>query len=295
MMTYDGKVSDGMKHTYNQAFAVYALSAYHLASQRGEPLELAFGLFDLIEEKCASSAGYLEAFTRDWKPAANDALSENGISAEKTMNAILHLIEAYTVLYQASGDIRVKDRLMFLLDITYEKILDKENDKLFVFFDKDMNVLGDIHSYGHDIEASWLIDRACETVGDAGLISRWKEISLKIAENIFNVAYENGAVNYEHDRGNNEEINKKRVWWVQAESVVGFLNAYRNSGDEKFLQAAGTIWEYIKKFQTDKRKGSEWFAETAFDGSPLDACELAGPWKCPYHNGRMCIEAARLI
>lgn len=287
MMTFNGDVSDGMKHTYNQAFAIYALSTYFEASGNEEALELAFKLYDTVEEKCTDEIAYLEAFSSDWKLIPNDALSENGLMADKTMNTVLHLLEAYTVLYDASGDEDVRDRLLFLLDITKNKIYDSANHKLLVFFDKELNVIGDIHSYGHDIEATWLIDRACEVIGDKFLEAEWRQRSLLIAENIYDIAFENGAVNNERDK---TEIDKRRVWWVQAESVVGFVNAYQNGGDKKFLDAAETVLKWIRTYQADSRANSEWWGEVDFNGKPMQTVDMVNPWKCPYHNGRMCME-----
>lgn len=286
-MNYDGTVMDSMKHTYNQAFAIYALSTYYLACKDKEALDLAFTLFETVEKKCTDDIAYMEAFDINWKPVENDALSENGLMADKTMNTVLHLIEGYTVLYQASGDERVKSRLLFLLDITEKKIFDLDNNKLLVFFDRELNVIGDIHSYGHDIEASWLIDRACKVLGDSAVIEKWKNIDLRIAENIYNLAYENGSLNNERE---NDKIDRKRIWWVQAETVVGFVNAYENGGDRKFLEAAGKVWEWIRDVQIDKRDGSEWWAEVGFDKQPMLAVKMVNEWKCPYHNGRMCME-----
>lgn len=287
MMTYDGKVEDGMKHTYNQAFAIYALSAYYKVSGNKEALELAFELFRTVEEKCTDDVAYMEAFSAEWKLIPNDALSENGLMADKTMNTVLHLIEAYTVLYDVSGSNEVKDRILFLLDISENKIFDSANNKLLVFFDREFKVIGDIHSYGHDIEASWLIDRACQTLTDESVEAKWRSIDLRIAENIYNIAYENGAVNNERE---NDKIDKKRVWWVQAESVVGFVNAYQQCGDKKYLEAAETIFNWIKTRQADSRKNSEWWGEVDFEGNPMQTVDMVNPWKCPYHNGRMCIE-----
>lgn len=287
MMNYDGTVNDSMKHTYNQAFAIYALSTYFLACGDNDALKLAFELFDTVEEKCTDDIAYMEAFSKDWKLIENDALSENGLMADKTMNTVLHLIEGYTVLLEASKDKKVEERLRFLLDITADKIYDAQNHKLKVFFDVNLDVIGDIYSYGHDIEATWLIDRACDTIGDEKLIKDWQEKNLKIAEKIYNVALENGAVNNERE---NNVIDRKRVWWVQAESIVGFINAYSHCGDKKYLEAALSVWSWIKNYQLDKRSGGEWWAEVDFTGEPMQSFTMVNEWKCPYHNGRMCLE-----
>ncbi|MCM1022976.1 MAG: AGE family epimerase/isomerase [Prevotella sp.] len=290
MMTYDGKPADTMKHTYNQAFAIYALSTYFLASGDKSAFDLATELFRTVEDKCRDDVAYLEAMSEDWKIIPNDALSENGLMADKTMNTVLHLIEAYTVLLEACDggeSAHIEERLLFLLQITEDKIFNSEGNRLRVFFDREMNEIGDIHSYGHDIEASWLIDRACEVIGDRRFMAKWRFINLRIAENIYSIAFENGAVNNERE---NDKIDKKRIWWVQAESVVGFVNAYQQGGDKKFLEAADTVFDWIETKQTDKRGGSEWWGEVDFDGSPMQTVSMVNPWKCPYHNGRMCIE-----
>ncbi len=287
MLDYKGNPVDTMKHTYNIAFAIYALSAYYNASGEKFALDLAYKLFDDIEANTLDEYGYREAFSKDWKLISNDALSENGLMADKTMNTILHLIEAYTELLKAGKNPRVESRLRFLLSQVSDKVFDADNDMLNVFFDTKLEVIGDIHSYGHDIEATWLIDLACETIGDKELTEKFKNINLRISENIYNLAYEDGALNTERDK---EHIEKKRVWWVQAESVVGFINAYQKSGDKKYLDVAKEIWEYIKVGMIDKREGSEWFNEVGFDGKPFEHKEIVGPWKCPYHNGRMCLE-----
>lgn len=287
MMTYDGKPVDTMKHTYNQAFAIYALSEYYIVSGDSSALDLAFELFNTVEKLCTDDIAYMEAFSADWEIIPNDALSENGLMADKTMNTVLHLIEAYTVLFKASGSAEVEERLLFLLEITKTRIFNSEKNCLRVFFDRELNQIGDIHSYGHDIEATWLIDRACEVLGDRRLMAEWRFINLRIARNIYETAYENGAVNNERE---NDKIDKKRIWWVQAESVVGFVNAYQQCGEKQYVDAAEEIFRWIEEKQADKRDGSEWWGEVTFGGEPMQTVDMVNPWKCPYHNGRMCLE-----
>lgn len=287
MTDYKGAPSDTMKHTYNIAFAIYALSCYYNAVGDSFALDLAYKLFSDIEENTRDEYGYREAFTIDWKLVPNDALSENGLMADKTMNTVLHLIEAYTELYKADKNERVGQRLRWLLDLAKDKIFDPERNALKVFFDTKFDVIGDIHSYGHDIEATWLTDLACDTLGDEEVIKDWTARDLLISNNILNIAFEDGALNNERE---NDKINRTRIWWVQAETVVGFTNAYQHSGDKKFLDAARTVWENIKNYVIDKREGGEWYSEVSFDHIPDSRKETVGPWKCPYHNGRMCLE-----
>jgi mannobiose 2-epimerase len=99
---FNGVPADTSKHTYNQAFAIYALSAYFEASGDEEALNYAIELFHLIEAKFTDNVGYKDAFDEFFKEITNDKLSENGIIAKKTMNTLLHIIEAYTELYRVA-------------------------------------------------------------------------------------------------------------------------------------------------------------------------------------------------
>lgn len=292
-VTCDGQIKDGTKHTYNQAFAIYALSSYYDAVEDEEALMLAKSLQSLIEEKCRDEKGYyLEAFSRRFQLEENDKLSENGVMAEKTMNTLLHVFEAYTELYRVSPDERTKGRLGFMLDTMADKVYNPKLGRQEVFFDKDWNSLIDLYSYGHDIETAWLIDRGLAVLGDASYQEKMAPITDEITENI----YERGLVT--HSLLNESENGRKdttRVWWVQAEAVVGFVNAWQKHPKEtKWIEAAEEIWEYIKAYLIDKRPGSEWYWAVDEDGKPLEK-PIVEPWKCPYHNGRMCMEVLKRI
>lgn len=287
MLDKDGNVADDMKHTYNQAFAIYALSSYYDASKNENAIELAMELFSTIESRTLDQYGYREAFNRHWEEVENEALAENGIMPKKSMNTILHLIEAYTELLRVRHDERVGNRLRALLQSVLDKVYDEENRQLRVFFDEQLSVIGDIHSYGHDIEAAWLIDRACDVLGDKALSEKMEKMGLEIAKKIYDIAIENGALNNERV---GERIDRERIWWVQAEGVVGFINAYERSGKEEYLDTAKALWQYIKRYVIDDRDGGEWHSQVSFDGSPTKVKPVVEAWKCPYHNGRMCLE-----
>lgn len=290
-LTYDGKSKDTTKHTYNQAFAVYALSSYYNAVKDEEALALAFQIRDLIEEKCTDSDGYyLEAFSRGFQPQENDKLSENGVMAEKTMNTLLHVFEAYTELYRVSQDEKTGDRMRFMLDAVADKVYNPKIGRQEVFFDKDWNSLIDLYSYGHDIEAAWLIDRGLEVLGDESYTKKLAPITETITNHIFERAYVDHSLLNEAENGVPDTT---RVWWVQAETIVGFVNAAgKHPQEEKWLDAAKDVWDYIQKYIIDKREGSEWFWSVNADGKPIQK-PIVEPWKCPYHNGRMCMEVMR--
>ena len=288
-LTYDGKPEDTTKHTYNQAFSIYALASYYDASKNQEALEIAWKLYDLVESKCKDEYGYLEAFTRSFEPEENDKLSENGVIAEKTMNTLLHVFEAYTELYRVTKEEKVAKQIRFMMDIIKDKVFNKEIGRQEVFFDKTWNTLIDLYSYGHDIETAWLVDRGLEVLDDEAYTNMLSPITKIITENIYNRAYIDHSLVNESENG---VVDTTRVWWVQAEAVVGFLNGYQKQGDKKFLDASVDIWNYIKKYFIDKRNGSEWFWSVKEDHTP-DEKPIVEPWKCPYHNGRMCFEVLR--
>lgn len=295
-MNADGTVRNDMKHTYCQAFFIYALSSYYRASGDKEALSLAYEVSELVEKNSVDDVAYLEQMSRDWKTELpNEELSENGLMADKTMNTTLHMLEAYTELYLADHSTKILERLKFQLDLVYDKIFDKSGNKLLVFFDKQLNVIGDIHSYGHDIEATWLIDRACEVIGDKEYARKFEDMNKRIVRNIADIAYDkaSGSLLNENDSG---IVNTWRIWWVQAESVVGFINAYQKGyGGEEYMHIAESVWGYIKEHIVDKREGGEWFSQVDENGSFAEFKPTVDPWKCPYHNGRMCLEVMRRL
>lgn len=313
-MKYNGEVEDSTKHTYNVAFAIYALSSYYTASKDSQALQLAADLYDVMEHKCKDDEGYLESFTKEFQEESNEKLSENGIIAKRTMNTILHVLEAYTEFYSVTGRDDVKQNLCWILDEVEQKVYNRRKRRLDVFFDKDMNSLLNLQSFGHDIEAAWLIDRACEKLGDEGYTKKMTVITRALTQSVYEAAYHKYSVWNECE---NQTPDKTRVWWVQAEAMVGFINGFQaDSSKVKYKYAAKEIWNYIKTNLVDKRKDSEWFWQvndhgvlekqrlSAKDEESLGVAlgnikgkeilkPIVEPWKCPYHNGRMCMELIR--
>lgn len=285
-VTYDGKPLDTTKHTYCQAFAVYGLAAYARATGEDEPLLMAMQLFDMIQSRCRDTIGYCEAYKRDLTPESNEKLSENGVMATRTMNTLLHIIEAYAELYRASNDARVALATKTALDQVLHTLYDPQNGRLNVFFDHDFHSLIDLQSYGHDIEASWLLWDAVKTVISSDKQAPYRDMTLVLANSIYSRALtDNGVIN-ECENGVNDP---KRIWWVQAESVLGFQNAYELTGDQRYRDSARSVWDAIKRIIIDPRESSEWFVHAEPDGTPANR-PIVDEWKCPYHNGRMCLE-----
>lgn len=291
-VTYKGEPLDTIKHSYNMAFAIYALSSYYDVTKDEEVLSLAKELFALVEKNYKDSYGYKEALTIDFQPQSNEHLSENGVMAEKTMNTMLHLYEAYTELYRVSGYEPAAEQMRFILSIFKEKMYRPSKHRLEVFFDSEMNSLIDLHSYGHDIETAWLLERGLEVLKDEKLHASMAEFLSDLEHEILKVAFDGESVAAECEGG---KVLQTRIWWVQCESIIGFYNAYQKRGEQEFLDAVSAIWNYTKTYFVDERAGSEWLNERFYDKSINEELPVASPWKCPYHNARMCFEMMRRL
>jgi mannobiose 2-epimerase len=291
-----GEVIDDSKKTYGQAFYIYALTEFHRAFGNPAALERAKELFELIERHAhdAKSGGYTEVCNRDWSPAGADArLSEKDMNEKKSMNNHLHVLEAYTNLYRAWPEPCVAERLRELIDIFLARILDAHTNHLHHFFNEQWEVRSDTYTYGHDIEASWLLCEAAEGLGDAKLLARVRDVALSMADVVLRegIAHD-GALCYEGKSG--EIIDPGRECWPQAEALVGFLNAFELSGDEKFFAAARRVWDYIENNLVDRVHG-EWFWRINPDGQPDSQLPKVSEWKGPYHATRACLETMKRL
>ncbi|GAA0290595.1 mannobiose 2-epimerase [Gracilibacillus halotolerans] len=287
MVDYRGNPKDQRKHIYAQSFALYALSEYYRVTQSEEVLQIALEIYDLIERKGYNedSDGYFEEFDRHWNLVPNEMLSEHGVIADMTMNTHIHILEAYTNFYKAYPNEEIQLRLENLLEIHYEKIYQPSTKFLHVFFDDEWKSLVDMKSFGHDIEASWLIDKALDAISLKH--PKYDAMVIDIAYNIANCAVdEDGSVINEELAG---RIDKTKVWWVQAEAMVGFLNAYERTGDARFVDSIKELWNYIQNYVVDTREHGEWFWSVDDKGVPMKRA-IGEPWKTSYHNGRFCLE-----
>jgi mannobiose 2-epimerase len=286
-LRYNGEPLDTKKQIYSIAFFIYAFCWYHMATGDRESLERAVDLFNLIEQHSFDNElnGYLEAFDREWGEIADLRLSDKDENEKKTMNTHLHVLEAYTSLYRIWPDTLLKKQLANLVKIFTDSIADHKTSHLNLFFDEQWNCRSTLVSYGHDIEASWLL---CEAAAALGLEESVKDISLRIAGATLEGLADDGSLFYERDDAK-RHFDRDRHWWVQAEAVVGFINAWELSGDIVWLERAQKTFEYIKSHLIDRMNG-EWFWSIRANGTVNTYDDKAGFWKCPYHNTRMCLE-----
>ena len=284
-VTYDGKPADTTKHTYCQAFAIYGLAAYYRLTGKQEALDKAMKLFRIIEGRCKDEGGYLEALKADFSPESNEKLSENGVMASRTMNTLLHVVEAYTELHRAHPDIQVMVACVEGLNQLLDRVYNPGKRRMDVFFDGDFRPLLDMQSYGHDIEGSWLIwDSAATFIRPEGQ-EPWRKMCLDLLESATERAFTDHGLDYETVDG---VTNRSRDWWPQAEAMLGFEFGWRMTGDPAWLGRLRTQWEYVKQTIVDPREGGEWYYAAGEDGTP-SVKPVVEEWKCPYHNGRMCL------
>lgn len=288
MVDSEGNPVNTKKQIYAQAFAIYAFSEYYMLSNEAAAREQAIALFNLIERYSFDKAynGYLEAFDESWLILDDLRLSEKDANEKKTMNTHLHILEAYTNLYRCWPDPELKKQIVNLVEVFLERIIKGKHFGL--FFDEKWNVRGDVVSYGHDIEGSWLLYEAAEVVHNEKLLSRVRQVSLDMVDAVTGEGIDsNGAVmNENHD----PDIH----WWPQAEALVGFFNAYQLTGRNEYLESMQRVWNFIKAKMIDRVNG-EWYWRVDPSGNVCFDEDKAGPWKCPYHNSRALLELLKRL
>ena len=289
-LDYKGNPLDTKKQIYAIGFAIYGLSEYARATGDEEALAYAQQLFDVIEQHSFDSEqnGYVEALTRDWQPIEDMRLSDKDENEKKTMNTHLHILEPYTNLYRVWKDEQLERQLRNLIEVFITRILDPQTGHLNLFFEEDWTNKYRIYSYGHDIEASWLIHEAALVLGDPEVLKRIEPIIIRIAQAADEGLNPDGSMIYENFL-DKQKIDRELHWWVQAENVVGHINLYQHFGDTEALDTAVRCWEFIKTKLIDREQG-EWHWSLLPDGTVNRRDDKAGFWKCPYHNGRMCME-----
>ncbi|MFR9592150.1 MAG: AGE family epimerase/isomerase [Rikenellaceae bacterium] len=289
----EGNPVDTKNQFYALGFAIYALSEYNRATGDEESLAQAKLTFSAIEAHSynATAGGYIEATSSDWQPLEDLRLSEKDDNAPMSMNTHLHILEAYTNLYRVWKSEELKAAIIKLLRIFLDHIYNPADSHLSLFFDMEWRSTDGIHSYGHDIEASWLLLEAAHELGDEELTSEVKAICAKVAKVSMEGLMEDGSMIYE--RHANGSLDTDRHWWVQAECIVGLMWLSKYHGDTQAESQAIKCWEYIKSRLIDF-EGGEWWWSRREDGSINMAEDKAGMWKCPYHNSRMCLEVLTL-
>jgi mannobiose 2-epimerase len=285
----NGEPSDTRKQIYTQSFFIYGLCEYYRVTGDKESLNCAREIFELFEKYALDTKnnGYFEVFTRDWHRSHDLLIGEKSVNDEKTMNTHLHIMEAYTNLYRVWPDKRVGDALKNLVVLFLDKIIDSRTSHLICFLDKSWNKTSEIDSYGHDIESSWLLNEAAGLLHDPVLSNRVRILSIKVANAAGEGLQADGSMIYERELSS-QRTNNERSWWVQAETIVGYFNAFEMTTDKRYLEKSLNCWNYTKTHFVDM-SGGGWYSSVTESGVPGTG-DKGGFWVCPYHNGRMCME-----
>jgi mannobiose 2-epimerase len=282
-----GRPLDTRKQMYGQAFVLYGLSEYYRATGDDTVLGHAIRFFRLIEEHSFDPRyhGYFEAFAHDWTSIWDVRLSAKDDNAQKTMNTHLHVLEAYTNLYLVWPDDGLRESIRLLLRVFADRIVDKTNGHLGLFFEEDWKPRAGPVSYGHDIEAAWLLNEAATAIGTP------TSLPLALATAALEGLDTDGGLWYEKDGGH---LVKEKHWWPQAEAMVGFLYLAHLTGEDIWFRRSVDAWDFVKRYirQPD---GLEWYWGVTADHLPMPGQDKAGFWKCPYHNSRACMEIVRLL
>ena len=290
-LDYKGQPKDTKKQFYAIGFAIYGLSEYARATNDQESLEQAINLYRCVEEHALDKEynGYIEAMTRNWQPIDDMRLSEYDANYPKSQNTHLHIIEPYTNLYRVWPSKELEASLRNIIGIFTDRILNPETHHLDLFFEMDWTRgAGQLESYGHDIECSWLMHEAALVLGDQKVLNKVEPIVQIVAKASEKGLNPDGSMIHEANLTAGTKDDDLH-WWVQAEAVVGFYNIYQHFHDEAALEKALRCWQYIKENLIDYQHG-EWYWSRHRDGSLNTVDDKAGFWKCPYHNGRMCLE-----
>ena len=290
-LDYKGQPKDTKKQFYAIGFAIYGLSEYARATNDQEALEQAINLYRCVEEHALDKEynGYIEAMTRNWQPIDDMRLSEYDANYPKSQNTHLHIIEPYANLYRVWPSKELEASLRNIIGIFTDRILNPETHHLDLFFEMDWTRgAGQLESYGHDIECSWLMHEAALVLGDQKVLNKVEPIVQIVAKASEKGLNPDGSMIHEANLTAGTKDDDLH-WWVQAEAVVGFYNIYQYFHDEAALEKALRCWQYIKENLIDYQHG-EWYWSRHRDGSLNTVDDKAGFWKCPYHNGRMCLE-----
>lgn len=306
MLDSEGCPLDTKKQTYAIGFTIYGLSEFYRATGDEQALQEALRLYHDVERHAYDpvSGGYIEALTRQWGPIGDMRLSEKDENGSRTMNTHLHILEPYTNLLRCLSGAgqgrtaigteedarRLRASLRNLISIFTTRIQNPENGHLDLFFDDQWRGRRDIVSYGHDIEAAWLLTEALEVLGDEGLTRQTMSLVRRLALAAEEGLQPSGALLNERRKGEDGAAEDAMfVWWVQCECIIGLVDQWQHFSDAEALERAHRCWTFTREHLIDWEHG-EWYWSAKADGTRNLEEDKAGPWKCPYHNARLCLE-----
>lgn len=286
----------GEKHAYGLAFALYAAAAAHEATGDPAALELAQHVFAWLEAHAhdAAHGGYYEALTREGRPivdprsgdpAAIDAIGT--CYGFKSMNTHLHLLEALAELAKVWPDPAVMARLREVFGIVRDTIAVTPPGCLNLFFTPDWRPVPDHDSFGHDVEAAYLLAEAAEVLGIPDDPATWA-VARALVDHALAFGWDTAHGGfYDHGSAFRPATGREKIWWTQAEGLNALLLLHDRFGreDPRYAIAFRRQWEFIRRHQTDEESGG-WRAMVEPDGKPIPGLAKSDAWTDPYHQGR---------
>jgi len=307
----DGSCLDAGKISYGQSFAMYALAEYYHATSDCHALNYATQTFDLLQKYGADTrwGGYYENLEQDW------TISGSGVEAgdRKSLDTHMHLLESFTTLYEASGAPIHRRKLLEIMSLIADRMIDAAVGCGLNQFDVAWTPLpaiairrtwnderrGDVPtaprettSYGHNAELVWLMWHAIDVVGadPSSLAPRLRRLLDHALEH--GVDWQYGGL-YRDGLRDGGPVVLEKEFWQQAEALVGFLDGCLRFGEPRFLDAVECIWRFAWEHMIVQDLG-EWRTLLERTGLPIDA-SIGNPWKVCYHTGRAMLECiARL-
>jgi len=298
-VTDEGAPKDARKHAYLNAFALYAFSMYHRASNDRQALGASVELFTALDHYAhdGQHGGYIEFFNPDWTEVTNSTAGGYvGAVGVKTYNTHLHMMEAMAEFFRNTKDPLALQRLNELIDINIDTVLYPTVNANVDAYHRDWTVVDEPNnlraSYGHDIECIWLVIDSAKIAGRSP--SLYRTWAGKLAGNIMKFGYdrEHGGLFESGPLGEPANL-KRKTWWVQAEALVGFLELYQLTGNLEYYEAFSKTLDFCAKNHVAQEGG--WWATRNPDGTPTPDKTRTSMWQGAYHAGRSMIECAHRL
>jgi len=314
MMDRKGNVAIDKKILYGFSFAIYSLSEYTLATGDPRGLEYAEKVFDLIQKYCADTmyGGYFEMFERNWDLCGPGS----GGGDRKTLDAHMHLMEAFTTLYECSGQSVHRRKLLEDIDILIKRILHPKYATGIPQFTPDWKVAPQIKfdivwgwdrfaeggqkphaqdntSAGHNVEFAWLLAHATDIL-DAGAFEQYEKVIKKAADHGMKngIDPEYGGVYVEGPHAGGVHDTEKE-FWQQAEVMIGMLEACLRFGPQKYWPAYVNVHRFVFDKMINRPVG-EWWPLTTREGKPIWT-HMSHSWKVNYHTVRCMVQCIKRL
>ena len=296
-----GQPTSDTKEMYGQSFGIYALAASYQASKDQATLDLAKKAFQWLEEHAHDTLnrGYVESIGADGKPATRGGASAVGAGAgQKSMNTSIHLLEALTGLYAVWPDPLLRTRVQEMLEICRDKIY-SEPGYLIQFLSADWKPARSPDSFGHDVEAGFLLVEAAEALGQVDprawtVARRLVDHAMQYGwDNRLGGLYDTGAMNAQGVVTGG--LRTEKIWWVEAEHLNALLLLHEHWGKEttRYWDAFVKEWNWITRYQIDHTHGG-WWPTVEADGTPASRAK-ADMWTECYHQARAMLTVSERL